>query len=140
MREPGRRGERQLARPGRAPHMVLVEVREHGSGEVGSRKARLGQPITELADLGPDRLAVAEEARAEPGVDDRQPSGRLDDQTVVAAGQRRPIRSLRSDGVQELRGRHAGTWREEAVEAWLPRRLRLAVADNGAVQPADREA
>lgn len=80
--------------------MVLMQMREDDRSQVRGCDACLSKLITETADLCANGRAVAEEPSAEPGVDDCQPRGCLDDQAVVAARQRRTIRSLRCDAIR----------------------------------------
>ena len=106
MREPGRAGERQLARPGRAAAVILMQVREDDRGQLRGGRSGGGQPGAEPADQRLDPRPVAEEPGAEPGVDDGVAVGRLHQHAVVAARHRGPVPALSGQRLPQL-GRRA---------------------------------
>ena len=72
-----------------------------------SKLKNLGKALTEPANEGLNRGAVAKKACAEPGVDDCPPGRGFDQQAVVAAAQRCPVVSFRRDGISQLLVWHA---------------------------------
>src|SRR5215475_11954664 len=95
MSKPAGAGKRQRARPGRAPAMILMQVREYDGRQVGRRRSGRREPVAEPPHERLDARSVAEEAQAEAGVDDGVAVGGFHKEAVVAACDRRAIAAFR---------------------------------------------
>src|SRR5215469_4639799 len=137
MREPGRVWKHQLTRPRSAARVILMQVGEQHCCQLGGRRPRRCQPLTESANQWLDSRPVAEEAYTKSRVDDSLTSRRLYEQAVVAARQRRSARAFSGKGGFKFFLRHSRCRCEELSDRWLPGRPRLAIADHRAVDSSN---